>query len=142
MAIKNWYKIYGTKTHLHQRKLNNYLLKRSVRNIGSKLNGRNYKSFEMLYKDIESSLQPSCWKNGYLAYYDATLRIGASMSVSPRKFLYIHAGTRKGLLKLKLSQTVPTNCIRIPMNALPKPMQKLGSVHAENFLCFVHIGKF
>jgi hypothetical protein len=144
-AIGKWYTRYGCSTHLHQRKASRKKLRQSINNMRKTLRIGRYKDFEALHGDVLLSLRPSCWKNGWLYYYDAALRIGVSKGVYPDKFLYFHRGTREGLLKLrkhKLIKTFPVGGFRMLMNELPKPIQKLGSIHAENFLCFYNAGKF
>lgn len=67
---------------------------------------------------------------GVLARYDISLRIGASLGLQP-EIVHLHAGTRLGCKALGVLVKGKT----VEMAALPKPVQVLEPLHAENFLC-------
>jgi|SRR6185295_16322051 len=93
------------------------------------------KSFEQLHAIVER-YAGAIERFGVLAVYDTSLRIGQYLSYLP-KFVYLHAGTKKGCKALGLDMT---NGV-LKMSDLPKAIQVLEPYQAEDFLC-VFKGRF
>jgi hypothetical protein len=67
---------------------------------------------------------------GPLYLYDTTLRLGAYLNLAPTA-VYLHAGTRTGVLALGLDASSEI----IPVGAFRKPIQMLPACEIEDFLC-------
>jgi len=121
-------KLPSGKRHPHQ-----YNLKRTVlESVRQQLQANAHQleqgsSFEAIIHVVRGCAVPGF---GELAIYDTALRLAVRLGKRPTA-VYLHAGTRKGAVALGLN----VKRAIIPMDELPSPLQKLGSDHAENFLC-------
>ena len=95
--------------------------------IPKKLKGM--KSFEDLHAHVTATCS-GIKGIGQLYIYDAALRIGAALGLSP-ELVYLHAGTKMGVKALGLNAKNSS----LPVNAFPKPIQKLKPHEIEDFLC-------
>jgi len=95
--------------------------------IPKKLKGM--KSFEELHAHVTATCS-GIKGIGQLYIYDAALRIGAALGLSP-ELVYLHAGTKMGVRALGLNAKNSS----LPVNAFPKPIQKLKPHEIEDFLC-------
>jgi hypothetical protein len=67
---------------------------------------------------------------GPMTVYDVAVRFGAKLELEPEK-IYIHAGTKSGLLALGIE----TKDASIPMELLPYPLRSRLPDVVEDFLC-------
>jgi hypothetical protein len=72
---------------------------------------------------------------GELYYYDTALHIGAKLGLMPVK-VYLHAGTKDGARRLKLSCRNKT----IDFDQLPIELRCLAPYEIEDFLCIFKKG--
>jgi hypothetical protein len=112
----------------HQRRLKKVTLE-SVKNnlLENQDKLRAAKSFEEIKGLVEK-----CAISGFgrLAKYDTALKIGAWLNLYPTT-IHLHAGTRDGARALGLDVSNGF----LTKEELPKPLQDLGPLHIENFLC-------
>lgn len=116
------------KRHGHQRRIK----KDAIAAVSKVLLPKKLKSmisFEELHAYVSDTCR--CINGiGELYIYDAALRIGVSMDLKP-ELVYLHAGTKIGVRALGLSAKDSS----LPVNAFPKPIQKLKPHEIEDFLC-------
>jgi len=90
-------KFKDEKTHPHQYRIYKYVYDEFIQNLMLVIKEiENAKNFDALINVIDTN-KPS--GAGELFCYDVALRIGYHKKLLPEK-IYIHAGTRKGLIKL------------------------------------------
>ena len=124
------------KKHHHKR-----MTERTIRQIITALKNSNllkqkFSNFEELLDYVNNCIR-GIVGIGQLAVYDISVRIGkylCSPSIEPKDYVYLHRGALEGANKLfggnpKLKEG------RYPITIFPIELQKLGSVHIENFLC-------
>ena len=87
------------------------------------------KAFHELHTLMDDVLRP-IFGLGDLYIYDAALRIGAFLGLSP-EFVYLHAGTREGARALGLGR----GRAYLEMRELPPPIRALSADEAESFIC-------
>lgn len=118
------------KRHPHQYRLKKEDMQIFEENILSSIsNIKRAQNFDSLFKIVEQSAPKGI---GELMIYDATVRIGAFLNLSPDK-IYIHAGTKTGLHKLIGKFKGKT----INKSQLPEPFKSsnLGCYELEDVLC-------
>jgi len=119
------------KTHTHQYRIYNYVYDEFIQNLLLVIKEiKNTKNFDELINVIDTN-KPS--GAGELFCYDVAIRIGYYIKLLPEK-IYIHAGTRKGLIKLfgrKIHEK------KILKNDLPEPFKscELKPDQLEDFFC-------
>jgi hypothetical protein len=119
---------FSGKRHGHQRRIEKDALTvvQQVL-IPKKLKGM--KSFDELHAHVTATCL-GIKGIGQLYIYDAALRIGAALDLSP-ELVHLHAGTKKGVKALGLNAKNSS----LPVNAFPKAIQKLKPHEIEDFLC-------
>lgn len=90
---------------------------------------RDCSSFHQLHSLLDELLSP-IFGLGSLYVYDSALRLGAFLGLTP-KFVYLHAGTRKGARVLGLG----AGREYLETRELPAPLQILTADQIESFLC-------
>ena len=89
-------------------------------------------SFETLHELVKARLAGIKWL-AELYYYDTAFRIGAKLNLFPR-YVFLHAGTRKGAQKLGLNgdaEFLDLNKSEI----FPRELRELSPHEIEDFLC-------
>lgn len=119
---------FSGKRHGHQRRIKKDAIE-AVRQALILKKVKNTKSFEELHAYVTATCS-GINGIGELYIYDAALRIGASLELKP-ELVYLHAGTKIGVRALGLSAKNSS----LPVNAFPKPIQKLEPHEIEDFLC-------
>jgi hypothetical protein len=119
---------FSGKRHGHQRRIekNAITVVQQVL-IPKKLKGM--KSFEELHAHMTATCS-GIKGIGQLYIYDAALRIGAALGLSP-ELVHLHAGTKMGFRALGLN----AKNLSLPVKVFPKPIQKLKPHEIEDFLC-------
>lgn len=121
---------YG-KRHSHQRRIPKAALQRACRKVQDMEQSiAAVADFEKLHELLTAQMAP-IRGIGPLAIYDAALRIGYYLRLSPAR-VYLHAGALAGAHKLHL--VIPASK-RIAMHALPKALQGLPAEEVEDILC-------
>jgi hypothetical protein len=119
---------FSGKRHGHQRRIKRDAIDAvSKVMVPKKLKGM--KSFE----ELHSYVTATCLVIkgiGELYIYDAALRIGAALGLSP-ELVHLHAGTKMGVRALGLNSKNSS----LPVKVFPKPIQKLKPYEIEDFLC-------
>jgi len=87
-------------------------------------------SFHELHGFLESLLYP-VYGLGEMYIYDAALRMGAFLNLSP-EFIYLHRGTRDGARALRLNVRGRPY---LEIRELPKELHCLSADDLESFLC-------
>jgi len=90
---------------------------------------RSCESFEALHGLLVELFAP-VHGLGELYIYDAAVRLGAYLGLSP-KLIYLHAGTRKGAAALGLG----AGRTYLEKRDLPAPLRLLTADQIETFLC-------
>lgn len=90
-------------------------------------------SFHELWNLIGSYLTPIDGVRE-LYTYDAAVRLGAHLRLSPEK-VYLHAGTRTGAKNLGLLSRTNAHKQWLELTELPAPLRKLPASDVENLLC-------
>lgn len=126
------------KKHPHQRRMTNTTVENAEAHLVD-LDKMSFDSFEKLVSEVERRKKIPEKVDGFgnLAIYDFSLRFGKKYGILPAEFVYIHQGARtgakilygKGLLAVRPTGT------KIPTEAFPKELQKLGAEEIEDFLC-------
>ncbi len=118
------------KRYSHQRRLKKANLQQAKSTLLA--NSRALKKchdFEELFSVIETLLEPISGI-GELYVYDTALRIGAKLSLLPKK-VYLHAGTRAGAKVLGFDGKAQA----LEISLLPKEFQQLEPYEIEDILC-------
>ena len=97
--------------------------------LGSKIFSTSYTSFEDIYKDVNSLRIKGM---GDLFIYDITLRIAYGKGIYPKKYVYIHRGSKIGLNKL-LNRSCGKS--KVLTTTIPSPVSQLSAMEIEDFLC-------
>jgi hypothetical protein len=118
------------KRHPHQRRIPAASLQASCSRLVASLDVlRRCRTFEELHDLVNHLIRP-IHKNGELAVYDTSLRIGARFNLAP-DVVYLHRGTRAGARSLGLDWRAAT----LSMAALLEPFRELSASEAEDVLC-------
>jgi hypothetical protein len=99
---------------------------------------RRCSTFHTLWALIRDNLKP-IRGIGDLYIYDASLRIGAYLRLTPER-VYLHAGTRIGARKSGLLLRVGGRREWLELNELPAPLRDLPPSDVENLLCITRDG--
>lgn len=97
--------------------------------LAAKSQVRSCRSYDVLHSLLSGLFTPISGL-GPLYIYDTALRLGANLNLEPQ-VVYIHAGTKTGVLALGLSTTEKS----ISVIAFPKPIHVLTPHEIEDFLC-------
>jgi hypothetical protein len=118
------------KRYSHQRRLKRSVLEQAKDILlGSELQIGKVTSFDELLSIIEDDVA-GIKGIGELYVYDTALRIGAWLSIIPRK-IYLHAGTRQGAKVLGIDHRARA----IDISELPRELAKLAPHEIEDILC-------
>ena len=117
------------KRHDHQARIRRSALRRAERRL-RRLGLARVRSFADLHAILSKAIG-SLPGIGELMVYDTSLRIGAGLGVEP-KFVYLHAGTRRGARALGLRWSAPY----LRVSELPKQLRRrLRPREIEDVLC-------
>lgn len=121
------------KRHGHQRRIKKDAIE-AVRQALILKKVKNTKSFEELHAYVTATCS-GINGIGELYIYDAALRIGAALGLSP-ELVYLHAGTKMGAKALGLDYKKSPQAVKdLLANASVKPIHKLIPHEIEDFLC-------
>jgi hypothetical protein len=94
--------------------------------------------FDVLHDFVHSKAP---WGIGDLSIYVVAERIACYLGTEPRRYLYLHAGPKKGWRRLTGRRDVPA---RVAVSTLPPPLRDLPVHQLEDLMCefsdFLHPG--
>ncbi|PBC72515.1 hypothetical protein [Fibrobacter intestinalis] len=124
----------GWKKHEHQYRIPNDVLKQVYKCLKAWDAPKEFADFDELYKELEKRIG-NLEGVGSLMLYDTALRFAKYYRLKPKQ-VYLHAGAYEGAKLLKSKGLLNAPLARtLPVNAFPKPLQKLGAKEIEIFLC-------
>ncbi|MDY6902998.1 MAG: hypothetical protein SWZ49_33735 [Cyanobacteriota bacterium] len=115
------------KMHGHQRRVAHKLKEGLEFSLSDNIQPDDFNNFESIYSWIKS-VTDRVKGLGVTTAYDVARRLGAWLNMLPT-MVYLHAGAAEGAKKLGIEGET------VSLNDFPQEIQKLGAVHAENFLC-------
>jgi hypothetical protein len=116
--------------HPHQWRIPVQSLEKAKKALLS-LDLKRFRSFDELHSAIKERIDP-IWMIGALAIYDTAHRIGANVGLRPR-FVYFHAGSRKGARAPVLNVDWRTD--KLQKSVFPNELQHLTEEQIEDCLC-------
>jgi hypothetical protein len=116
------------KRFAHQRRIPKAVLKEATAALQN-TDLEECKDFDNLFRRVSDTIRPISGI-GELTVYDTAHRLGAYYGLSP-EFVYLHAGVRKGAMKLGI------DCVgeKLCLEQLPKEFQLLNPEQIEDCLC-------
>jgi len=95
---------------------------------------QSFQSFEQLYDDLKNILNNIPFVRGDLTIYDTSVNIGQILNspVSPQKYIYLAAGSRKGAKLLLGKKRVQR---KMPISDFRKLFKGISIIDIENMLC-------
>jgi hypothetical protein len=90
---------------------------------------RRAEDFEDIYHVLREA-RP--WGIGDVTTYNCTYRIAAFKKISPKDYLYLHAGPLEGWKRLTGTKRNP---YRVPIGEVPRPLRVLSVLKIEDFFC-------
>ena len=118
------------KKHDHQWRIPPRLLKELQKGLMKKQEAiLASKTFEELLS-ITECVAGEIWKDAELTIYDTTQRLATYVGIEPR-YIYLHAGTRRGARELGLAAS--SNFLRL--EDFPIALRRLRPYELENLLC-------
>ena len=118
------------KKYLHQRRFTNKIINNAAK-VFEKVVKKSFATFDELYEALKESRPKGI---GPVAIYDFAIRYGLRQGLQPDEYVYIHAGTAKGLAALSKSGLSKYGH-KILKSELPEELQHIASIDIENLLC-------
>ena len=116
------------KMHGHQCNVGERVLEEGLKAaLAQKKQSEDFKNFEELHAWVRS-ITDVIHGLGAMTAYDVARRLGAWLGLQP-SMVWLHRGTKDGAKALNIRGN------KVPLNAFPEPIQRLGATHVENFLC-------
>lgn len=117
----------------HQRRLTNGQIDNIAAEL-SDIDNQQFTDFESLIGYVRSFNVP------YFKHtnsYDFSFRYGLSKGILPERYVYFHAGARKGALALRRAGLIDFDLkeCRLETSKFPAELRQLPSWHIENLLC-------
>lgn len=116
--------------HPHQRRFTNERINEASSKFEEVVNNQ-FTSFDELYEVVNKSKPKGI---GPVTVYDFSIRYGGRLGLLPDEYVYIHAGTSKGLEALSDSKSLKRRH-KILKSELPEELQHIASIDIENLLC-------
>jgi len=115
------------KRYNHQRRIPREVLQLAARRLG-RANLNRARDFDELHERVRETIS-SIPGIGCLTIYDTALRIGAKLSLAPKR-VYLHTGTRAGARKLGLNWRADS----LAVSSVPRAFRELEPREIEDVL--------
>ena len=116
------------KRYDHQRRIPREVLQRAAERLG-RANLSRARDFDELHERVREAIG-SIEGIGRLTIYDTALRIGAKLSLAPKR-VYLHTGTRAGARNLGLNWRAES----LAVSNVPRALRELEPREIEDVLC-------